>query len=51
MKRKNNLYQLINNYDCIFDMYKEIYINTKNKRKVSHFDDYLSINICNIQER
>ena len=49
MKRKNNLYQLINNYDCILDMYKEIYINTKNKRKVSHFDDYLSINICNIK--
>lgn len=49
MKKKSNLYQLINNYDCIFDMYKEIYKNTTNKRKVSHFDDYLSINICNIK--
>lgn len=37
MKRKCNLYENIYKFENIVQAYKEVYKNTKNKRKVEYF--------------
>lgn len=51
MRRKNNLYQKINDIDIIMEMYNIVRKNTKNKKKIYMFDDYYSINIASIKEK
>lgn len=48
MKRKNNLYKDICDLKNIEKMYNEVMRRTKNKNKVSKFDDFKSINIQKI---
>lgn len=49
MKRVNNIYNKINDVDVIMKMYDKVKKSTKNKRKISNFDDYYSENIINIR--
>jgi retron-type reverse transcriptase len=50
VKRVNNIYNDICDIKNIIDIYnKQIRINTKNKRKIERFEDYLVENIVNIQ--
>ncbi len=51
MKRKNNLFFKINDIDVIIKMYHLVRKNTKNKKKISMFDDYYSINIASIKKK
>lgn len=48
MKRKTNLYQNIYNEKNIFQAYKEVCRNTKNKRKVEKYKSNMCANIANI---
>lgn len=43
MKRKNNLYNNMLNFDNILSVYKEICKNTRNKKKVAHLREYKAI--------
>lgn len=47
MKRKNNIYKEIT-IPYIFNVYKQVKSNTKNKKKLYIFDSYLGINIVDI---
>ncbi len=47
MKRINNLYSKIN-IKYIFDVYKQVKVNTKNKYKIYKFDGFLNINLVDI---
>lgn len=47
MKRVNNVYNKID-IDYIFNTYKQVRSNTKNKNKIYYFDSYLSMNIIDI---
>ena len=49
MKRVNNLYNKINDLDKIIEMTEIVSRNTKNKNKISKFNDYYSCNIVNIK--
>lgn len=48
MKRYNNLYQKICNYDKIKQAYKEVRKNTKNKRRVALLRDYEAVYIYRV---
>lgn len=48
MKRKNNLYERIYNFDNICAAFKDVASNTKNKVKVNNYTDYKCINIYRI---
>lgn len=45
MKRKNNLYQSIYDYNNILDAYNEVCRNTRNERRVANLKEYKSIYI------
>ena len=47
VKRKNNIYREIT-IPYIFNIYKQVKSNTKNKKKLYIFDSYLGINIVDI---
>lgn len=52
MKRKNNLYEQINDIDVIMDMYDNVVKkNTRNKKRIRRFDDYYSCNIASIKNK
>lgn len=48
MKRMNNLYPFIYNFDNILSAYREVCKNTKNKKKVAILKEYKSIYISRI---
>lgn len=50
MKRKNNLYKNICNIDNIMHTYKEITLNTKNKKKKAQLNAYKAIYISRVYE-
>lgn len=48
MKRKNNLYKNIYNYQNIIEAFNEVCRNTKNKNRVENLKQYKSIYISRI---
>ena len=51
MKRVSNIYNKITDIDVIMDMYDHfVNINTKNKNKIEHFNNYYSMNMVDIKE-
>ena len=48
MKRKNNLYPNIYDYNNIIQAYNEVCKNTKNKKKVEFFKEYKCLYIYQI---
>ena len=48
MKRKNNLYPSIYNFNNILDSFNEVCKNTKNKKRVANLKEYKSIYITRI---
>lgn len=48
MKRKNNLYKNIYNFENILDAFNEVCRNTKNKRRVANLKEYKCIYISRI---
>ena len=47
MKRRSNIYEKID-IDYIFETYKVVRRNTKNKYKIYRFECFLSVNVVNI---
>lgn len=48
MKRVNNIYKNICDFDTIIDMYKQVKKTVKNKSKIIRFDEFYTYNINNI---
>lgn len=51
MKRKGNLYNKLLDIDYILEVYSIIQKNTKNKKKIEKFEENLSSNIIDIQNK